>query len=467
MTGRADVAIIGAGPGGYVAALRAAQLGANVVCIERGALGGVCLNEGCIPTKALLRTAEVYDLVRRAGEFGVSASEPSVDWPKAQERKGRVVQQMVRGVGTLLSRAGVTVIQGEAQFVRGDTLSVRLEDGTDTVQADHIVIATGSRTAQVPIPGLDGPNVIDHWGALELEALPESICIIGAGAIGLEFASLFSTFGVTVTLIEMLPRVAPLMDASIGGALEWSLSQRGVEILTSARVTELAHGASGCVVNVATEDGERQIEAEKVLSAIGRTPNVDGLGLDILGIQPTRAGIRVDDRMRTVAPNIYAIGDVAAEGPMLAHVASRQGVVAVEDALGQVSRMDYTAVPSCIFSIPEAASVGLTEEQAREAGHDVQVGTFPLQANGKAVALGDTDGFVKVVAESGNKALLGVHVVGPHASDLILEGTLGISMEGTLDEIEGAIHPHPALGEAVAEAALVAMGRPLAIPHKR
>jgi len=466
MSVRFDVATVGAGPGGYVAALRAAQLGAKVVCIERGPLGGVCLNEGCIPTKALLRTAEVYDLVRHAGDVGVIVDEPVLDWAKAQRRKATVVKRMARGVGVLLSRAGVVVMEGEAKFVRADTLSVTLGDGVETVQADHIVIATGSRTAQVPIPGLDGPNVIDHRGALELEVLPERICIIGAGAIGLEFASLFSAFGVEVTLIEMLPRVAPLMDVAISDGLNWSLSQRGVEILTSARVTEIAHGETGCRVAVETQDGERRIDVQRVLSAIGRSPNVEGLGLEVLGIQPTRAGISVDDRMRTVAPNVYAIGDVAADGPMLAHVASRQGVVAVEDALGRASRMDYASVPSCIFSLPEAAGVGLTEDQAREAGHDVQVGVFPLQANGKAVAMGETDGFVKVVSERSNDALLGVHIVGPHASDLILEGTLAISMESTLAEIERAIHPHPTLGESVSEAALVAMGRPLGIPLK-
>lgn len=464
---RTDIAIIGAGPGGYVAALRAAQMGASVVLVESKWVGGVCLNEGCIPTKALLRSAEIYSLVREAGEFGVLVGEPRLDWAVAQARKERVVRQIVGGVEKLLARAGVQVLRGVARFVRGNTLSVALEDGSEAVEADRIIIATGSRTAQVPIPGLDGPGVIDHWGALQLEELPESVCIIGAGAIGVEFASLFNAFGVDVTLVEMLPRVAPLMDRSIGEGLEWSLTQRGVDVLTSTRVTSIAHGEDGCAVEMTTPDGERRVEAQRVLSAIGRTPNTEGLGLDVLGIRPTRAGIAVDTRMRTSAPHVYAIGDVAADGAMLAHVASHQGIVAVEDALGHTACMDYRAVPSVIFSLPEAASVGLSEEEARAEGYDVRTGVFALPNIGKAQATGETEGFVKVVSEAEADAVLGLHIVGPHAGDLILEGTLAISLEATLDEIERAIHPHPTIGEAIAEAAMAVRGRALHLPAPR
>lgn len=465
MTIRADFAIIGAGPGGYVAALWAAQQGAEVVCIEKRRSGGVCLNEGCIPTKALVRTAEIYALAQQATKFGVQTGEVGLDWAKAQGRMRAVVEQEVRGVEMLLSRAGVRTMIGSGAFLRPDIVSVQMEDGQETVQAEHVLIATGSRTAQIPIPGLDGPGVIDHWGALNLEALPESICIIGAGAIGLEFASIFCEMGVDVTLVEMLPRIAPLMDQSVGEGLQWSLERRGVEILTSTRVTAVEHGAEGCRVAMTTPEGERSVEVATVLSAIGRSPNVEDLGLEALGLKPTRAGIAVDDRMRTAVPGVYAIGDVAAEGPMLAHVASHQGMVAVEDALGRPARMDYTAVPNCIFTLPEAAGVGLTEEQARAAGHDVITGTFALANNGKAVAYGDTEGFVKVIADRANDAVLGVHVVGPHASDLILEGTMALTLEATLDEVEATIHPHPTLGEAIAEAALAARGRVLHVPH--
>ena len=461
---KADIAIIGTGPGGYVAALRAAQLGAKVICVEKQWVGGVCLNEGCIPTKALLRSAEVFALVKEAGKYGVIAGEPQVDWARVQARKAQVTKQMVGGVTKLLDRAGVQVLWGEARFVKADTLEVRLADGRESIVADKLIIASGSRTLQVPIPGLDGPGVIDHGGALALESLPESICIIGGGAIGLEFASLFNVFGVKVTLVEMLPRLAPLMDASIGEGLAWSLERRGVQILTGTKVTSVAPGGPGCVVTTSSPQGERVVEASMVLSAIGRAPNVEGLGLEVLGIKPSRRGIQVDERMRTAVPNVYAIGDVAVGGPMLAHVAMYQGVVAAEDALGHPARMDYTAVPSCIFSLPEAASVGLSEEQAREQGYEVRTGIFALANNGKAVAMGDTEGFVKVVSEARHGAILGVHIVGPHASDLIQEGTSAISLEATLDEVERMVHPHPTLSEAVAEAALAARGRALHVP---
>ncbi|MCD6519860.1 MAG: dihydrolipoyl dehydrogenase [Anaerolineae bacterium] len=463
---RTDIAIIGAGPGGYVAALRATQLGAQVVCIEKERVGGVCLNVGCVPTKALLRSAEVYALSKRAAEFGIVLGEPSFGWPKIQERKNAVVEQLTGGVAMLLERAGVQVLKGTASFARANTLIVDLaEGGSESIEAENIIIATGSSPLQVPIPGLDGPGVIDSTEALSLAELPESICIIGGGAIGLEFASLFNTFGVQVTIVEMLPHLAPLMDSSIGEGLAWSLSNAGVQVLTNTRVTRIASDGSECRVSVEGPSGESEIVCEKVLSAIGRAPNVEGLGLELLNLKPTRKGIQVDDRMRTVVPHVYAIGDVAAEGPMLAHVASHQGIVAVEDALGHPAVMDYRAVPSCIFSIPEAASVGLTEEQAREQGYDVQVGIFGLPNNGKAIAMGETEGFVKVVAEAELGAILGVHIVGPHASDLILEGTLAINLESTLDELERMIHPHPTLGEAIAEAAMAARKRALHLPR--
>ncbi|MHB1295115.1 MAG: dihydrolipoyl dehydrogenase [Anaerolineae bacterium] len=467
MAVRADIAIIGAGPGGYVAALRAAQLGAKVVCIENKWVGGVCLNDGCIPTKAMLHSAELFAQAKTAAKFGVLVDPPRVDWAKVQQRKAQVIRQEVTGVTKLLDRAGVQVIMGNATFVRPDTLSVELADGKETVVADRIIIASGSRTMDVPIPGLDSPGVINSSGALALEALPESLCVIGGGVLGLEFASLYNTFGVKVTVVEMLPRLAPLMDAAIGDGLAWTLGNKGIGVYTGTRVTKVTPASGGLVVSMTTPEGEKQVEAAVVLQAIGRSPNVENLGLEALGLKPTRKGIQVDRQMRTALPNVYAIGDVAAEGAMLAHVASHQGIVAVENALGHARSMDYTAVPSCIFTLPEAASVGLSEEQARQAGYDVQVGTFALSNNGKAVSMGETDGFVKVVSESRYNAVLGVHIVGPHASDLILEGTLAINLEATLDEMDHTIHPHPTLGEAVAEAALAARNRALHLPMKR
>jgi len=460
-----DIAIVGAGPGGYTAALRARQLGSRVVCIEKERVGGACLNVGCIPTKALLRSAEILSLARDAWRYGVRVGEVSHDWAAVQARKSRVVAQLVGGVEKLLARAGVQLLAGTARFVREHTLVIDSATGVETVEAETIIIATGSRTLVVPVPGLDDPDILDSTSALALESLPQSLCIIGSGAIGTEFASLFATFGVEVTLVEMLPRIAPLMDQSIGEGLAWSLGQRGVRILTGARVTKVERLDKGYRTTLQTAEGVQTIETERVMSAIGRTPNVEGLGLETIGLQPTRKGIRVDEHLRTATPGVYAIGDVASEGPMLAHVAAHQGVVAVEDAMGLPSRIDYRAVPSCIYSLPEAASVGLTEEQARTQYGDVRIGLFSLGNNGKALAMGDTDGFVKVVAEAKHEAVVGVHIVGPHASDLILQAVMGLQLEVTLDEWARTIQPHPALGEAIGEAVLAALGRSLGVPN--
>ena len=463
---QADIAIIGAGPGGYVAALRASQLGAKVICIEKQWVGGVCLNWGCIPTKALLRSAEVFSLVKEAKKFGVLVDEPTLDWAKAMAHKEKTVNRMTRGVAMLLERAGVELLMGEARFTRANTLTVTTEAGEETVQADKIVIATGSRPLFVPIPGLDGPNVITSQDALALEALPKSVCIIGGGAIGLEFASLLNAVGVEVTIVEMLPSLAPLMDEAIGAGLARAFKRKKIKIMTETRVTGIEDTPEGCVVSMEGLDGAETVTAEKVLASIGRAPNVENLGLEVLGIQPTRKGIQVDDRMRTAVPGVYAIGDVALDGPMLAHVASHQGIVAVEDAMGLTAAMDYTAVPACIFCEPEAAGVGLTEGQARAQGIEIKVGEFPLSANGKAVSMGEAQGFIKVIARAENDAVLGLHILGPHASDLVLEGTLAIELETTLHEIVHTIHAHPTLGESIGEAALAADNLALHIPSK-
>ena len=468
MTIQTNIAIVGTGPGGYVAALRAAQLGAQVVCVEREWLGGVCLNEGCIPTKALIRSAEVLELAQRAGEFGVQVGNVSLDWSAVQARKNEVRSKLTRSVGTLLKGAGVQVLEGSARLVRANTLKVTLAEGEETIVADSIILATGSRHLQVPIPGLDDAGILTSYSMLEIEQLPASLCIIGSGAIGTEFASLMNAAGVEVTLVEMLPRIAPLMDDTISDMLTRSMRRKGIQIRTGTRVTAVEKHEGGYRVSMSSEkEGETQVDVAAVLSAIGRAPNTEDVGLEVVGIQPTRRGIPVDDRMRTSVPGIYAVGDCAAEGPMLAHVAMMQGVVAVEDALGHPAHMDYSAVPSCIFSLPEAAGVGLTEAEAREAGYDVITGMFPLVANGKAMAYGDTEGFVKIVSESKDHAVLGMHALGAHASDLILEGTLLRKYEFTLEDLERTIHAHPTLGEAIPEAGLAALERPIHIAARR
>lgn len=451
-----DVAIIGAGPGGYVAALRAAQLGAQVVLIERDQVGGVCLNQGCIPSKALLRSVEVYRLAREGRRFGVTASEVKLDWKVAQARKREVIKRLAEGVKHLLERAGVEVMQGEAHFVSPDAVVV---DGGERIEARYFVIATGSHPARPPIPGLDLPGVLDSQQALELEELPESICIIGGGAIGVEFAALFASAGVQVTLIEMLPQLLPMLDRTLGQGIRRSLERRRVKVLTGARVTGIKVADEGLQVAVATEGEERQVLAEKVLYAVGRRPNVEGLGLGTAGVRHDKSGIAVDEWMRTNVPTIYAIGDVAQGRWQLAHVASHEGMVAAENISGRRVRMRYNAVPACVFSSPEVASVGLSEEEAREQGYDVRIGIFDLNGNGKALADGETEGFVKVVAEGEVGQVLGVHAIGPHVSELIMEGAMAVSLEATLEEFAASIHPHPTVSEALAEAALAVEGR--------
>jgi len=460
------IAIIGAGPGGYVAALRARQLGAQVTLIEKEKVGGVCLNWGCVPTKTLLRSAEVLELARTASKFGVQVSGVTLDWPAVLARKDQVVKQLVGGVEVLLKKAGVETIKGEAHFRTPNTLAVKADDSEIEVRADQIIIAAGSSAVKLPIPGLDLPQAIGSDGALALPALPRRLLVIGGGAIGVEFASLFRSCGVEVTLVEVLPRLIPLADADIGAGLAWSLGDKGIKIHTSSKVTKVVPAAGDAVTcHVEGPNGAFQVEVDRVLVAVGRRPNVDGLRLDAVGVRFSPKGIVVDEHMRTSVPGIYAIGD-AVGGMMLAHVASHQGIVAAENAAGEHSVMSYKAVPACIFSAPEAAMVGMSEEQARAAGYQVRVGKFALVNNGKALAAGDTDGFVKIVAEEKHDEILGVHIVGPHASDLILEGTLALNLEATIAELEMTIHPHPTLGESIPEAALAALGRALALPMK-
>jgi len=462
---QADIAILGGGPGGYVAALRAAQLGAQVTLIEEKAIGGVCLNVGCIPTKALLRSAEVYRAFRQAEAFGLRVEGNVMPhWPAIQARKESIVQQLVQGVEKLLHRAGVHVVQGRGRFVGPRTLEVMTADGTQRVEARHVVIATGSRPVRLPLPGIDLPGVIDSSGALALETLPKQLLIIGGGAVGVEFADIFNAFGVKVTVVEMLDRLLPQMDADLGPALAWTLGQRGVQFYLRSRVTRVDAVGDGLRTTIATPDGEVDIEANRVLVAVGRRPNAEDLGLEAAGVRFDKAGISVDAQMQTNVPGIAAVGDVTG-GPLLAHVAMRGGEVAVENALGHTATLDLKTVPWCVYTDPEVASVGLTEAQAREEGYDVRVGRFPLNASGKALTYGETDGFVKVVSEARFGEVLGLHVVASHASDLIHEGGLALALEATLDELVTTVHGHPTLSEAVREAALEVHGEALHLPH--
>ncbi len=460
-----DIAILGGGPGGYVAALRAAQFGVQVALIEEKAVGGVCLNVGCIPTKALLRSAEVYRTFRQAETFGLCLEgNVTPDWPAIQARKETIVQQLVHGVEVLLHKAGVQVLRGRGRFAAPRTLEVTTTDGVQRVEAKHVVIATGSRPVRLPLPGMDLPGVVDSTGALALEALPKRLLVIGGGGVGVEFADIFNSFGVKVTVVEMLDRLLPQMDADLGPALAWTLGQRGVQCYLNSRVTRVDAVEGGLRATIVTPDGEVGVEADRVLVAVGRRPNVEDLSLKAVGVRFDKAGISVDAQMQTNVPGIAAVGDVTG-GPLLAHVAMRGGEVAVENALGHRATLDLKTVPWCVYSDPEVASVGLTEAQAREAGYVVRVGRFPLNASGKALTYGETDGFVKVVSEARFGEVLGLHVVAPHASDLIHEGGLALALEATLDELVTTVHGHPTLSEAVREAALEVGGEALHLPH--
>ncbi len=462
MTIRPDIAIVGAGPGGYVAALRAAQLGAKVVLIEKDKVGGVCLNQGCIPTKTLLRTAEIFSLVREAAGYGVVVSGAKLDWTAAQKRKDAVVRRLTGGVRLLLDKAGVKLLLGTAHFISPSVLDVAGEDRVERVEATDYVIATGSRAAPAPIPGLDEPGVLTSDEALTLESLPEDLLVIGGGPIGVEFATLFSACGVRVTLVEVLSRLLPMQDADLGAEVERALKRGKVKAHMGSKVCKVEKRDRKYSVTIEGASQETTVEVDKILLAIGRRPNTEELGLPLAGVQVEKTGIRVDEHMRTNVPHVYAVGDVTG-GILLAHVAMHEGMVAVENALGHERAMNYAVVPNCVFTQPEVASVGLSEEQARQQGHDVRVGRFPFRANGKALAQGEHEGLVKIVADAEYGQILGVHIVGAHASDLIQEGTLALTLEATLDELEATIHPHPTLSEALGEAALAAKGRALHI----
>jgi dihydrolipoamide dehydrogenase len=462
MVTQPDIAVIGAGIGGYVAALRARQLGATVVLVEKDRIGGVCLNWGCVPTKTLLRSAEVYHLAQQASKFGVNVGDVTLDWSAAQKRKEQVVERLTGGVRFLLEKAGVNVVAGTARFASAAELEVSANGATTQVKASRFLVATGSRPSDLPIPGLSGSGVLTSDDVVDLNNLPGSVLIIGGGPIGVEFATLFRACGVQVTLVEMLPRVLPALDADLGTQVERGLKKLKVDVHTGSKVTAVEQRDDRQIVGIEASSGAVTVEVERVISAVGRQPNVEDVGLDVVGVTLGKGSVQVDAHMRTSIPHIFALGDVTG-GMLLAHVASEEGVVAAENALGHERVMRYDAVPSCVFSWPEVATVGLSEEQATEKGYDVRVGRFPFRANGKALANGDYEGFVKVVAEAEYGQVLGVHIVGPHASDLIQEATMGLTLEATLDEFEATIHPHPTLTEALAEAALAAQGRALQI----
>lgn len=473
-----DLLVVGGGPGGYVAAIRAAQRGLSVGVVEKERPGGVCLNWGCIPTKAMLRSAEVYETVLHAAEFGVQVDGVRLDYGTVTKRKDGIVKGLTDGVAGLLKANGVTVIDGHARFTGATTVDVHeigepelgpdgpryatepAESVKERVSATDVIIATGSVPVHLPLPGADLPGVITSDGAFGLDQVPRRIAVIGGSAVGAEWASLFSSLGSEVSLIEMQSTLVPAEDSEVGKALGRSFGKRGIKVLTDSTVSRIDEGEDGLRVSV---DGKKSqtVDADVVLVGVGRKPNTAQLDLATAGVATDERGfVPVDGALRTNVEHVHAIGDVTGKA-LLAHVASHQGVVAAETIAGNHAAIDYGVIPAATFTHPEIASVGLTEAQATEAGHEVVTARFPFAALGRSQTYGDTEGFMKIVAGKQHGEVLGVHIIGPQASDLITEGALALTLEATLDELADTVHAHPTLGEVGMEASMAALGLPI------
>ncbi len=457
-----QVAFLGGGPGGYVGALRAAQLGLSVALIESRKVGGTCLNRGCIPTKTLVKSADLWREIQQAGEFGISIGEASVDFSKVMSRKDQVVSTLVSGIAHLLKAAKVTVIEGLGEFKEANRLEIRTSEGLETISAENIVLATGSVPARIPIPGADLPGVVTSDELLQETTLPKHLVVIGGGVIGLEFASVYQAFGVKVTIVEMLPAILPNVDEEIARRLTPLLKRSGMDILTKTAVKEIKQeGSSVGALVVRVESGQviKEIPADRVLIATGRKPNLQGIDLEALGLQTDRGAIVANDQMQTNLPYVYAIGD-AVGGIMLAHVASKEGMVAAEHLAGHKVKMNYEAIPSVIFTHPEIASVGVTEQELKANGLKYKVSKFPFSANGKALAAGETVGTVKIIADA-QGVIVGASIMGPQASSLIQELTLAVEKRLTGEDLAGTVHAHPTLAETIMEAAHGLNAKPL------
>ena len=468
-----DLIVLGAGPGGYVAAIRAGQLGLKTAVVEKDPrLGGTCLLRGCIPTKALLHTADLLDRIREAGEQGIEVAEPRLDMNRAMDRKEDVVSKNARGVEFLFKKNEVERLRGRGRLTGAHEVEVSPvgEDGQPTGEeakrytAKNVLVATGSVPREIPPAPSNGDTIITSDHILELREVPESLIVLGAGAVGTEFASIFRSFGSEVTLVEMLPRVLPGEDEEVSKELERNLRKRGIQALTGTKLLSAEAGEGSVRVTLEGKDGEKTIEASKLLVAVGRAPVSGDLGLEEVGVKVGERGyIEVDEHCRTAVESVYAIGDVI-DTPWLAHVASAEGILAVEHMAGRKVRpIDYDLVPMVTFCEPEVAHVGLTEEQAKERGHEIAVGKFPFTALGKAVIEGKTAGFVKIVRETKYDQVLGVHIIGVHATDLIAEACAALHLETTNEELIHAMHAHPTLGEAMHEAAHAAAGHAIHI----
>lgn len=459
-----DLIVIGGGPGGYVAAIRASQLGMKTALVEREHLGGICLNWGCIPTKALLRSAEVVEQIRHADRFGVSVSGLEFDFPKMVARSREVAGTLNKGVTQLLKKNNVTVYAGHAQLKGQGTVEVDSDTGKESLASNSIILATGARARNLPGLEADGKLVWTYKEAMTPGSLPKSILVMGAGAIGIEFASFYNSLGVTVTVVEAMPRILPVEDSEISSLAEKTFRQKGIRMLTDTRVTELRKGADSVTAEIETPSGVETIEVDRVISAVGVVGNCEHIGLENTQATVEGSFIQVDEWSQTAEPGLFAIGDVAG-APCLAHKASHEAVICVEKIAGVegLEPLDRAAVPGCTYSSPQIASVGLSEDKAREQGYTVKVGRFPFKANGKAIAMGDTDGLVKTLFDAATGELIGAHMIGPEVTEMIQGYVVARQLETTEHELMHSIFPHPTLSESMHEATLDAYGKVLHI----
>jgi len=455
-----DVIVIGSGPGGYVAAIRAAQLGMKVGVVERAELGGICLNWGCIPTKSLLKSAQIFQYVKHAEEFGVALNgEATPDFGKMIARSREVAEGMSKGIQFLFKKNKIDHIKGSGKLAGSGKVEVDGGNGKkEEYTSDHIILATGARPKELPNLKIDGKKVIGYREAMTLQKLPETMVVVGSGAIGGEFAWFYQSLGCQVTLVEFLPNVVPLEDQEVSKQLERSFKKIGMKIMTNSTVESVEVANDLCKVRIKTAKGEEEKEAEVVLSAVGITPNIEGIGIDELGIEIEEGKIRVDEYYRTTAQGVYAIGDIV-HGPAFAHVASAEGIICVEKIAGGTPQpMDYNNIPACTYTTPEVASVGMTEEAAKKAGYEIKVGKFPFTASGKASAAGQKEGFVKLVLDAKYGELLGAHMIGANVTEMIAEIVVARKLETTGHELIKSVHPHPTMSEAIMEAAAAAFG---------
>ena len=454
-----DVIVLGSGPGGYPAAIRASQLGKKVAIVERESLGGICLNWGCIPTKALLKSAQVMEYAKHSADYGIEVSDPKPNFGNVIKRSRGVADKMNKGVTFLMKKNKIDVVMGNGKLISPNKLEVTAADGKkQTLEAKNIIISTGARARELPALKLDGKKIIEYRTAMSLPNQPKSIIVVGSGAIGTEFAYFYNSLGTKVTIVEFLPRIVPVEDEEVSKELEKSFKKQGITVMTNSEVTSVDTSGDGVKAKVKTQDGEVTLEADVLLSAVGITANIENIGLEALGIKTDKGRIVVNANMQTNVPGIYAIGDCTPH-QALAHKASKEGINAAEHLAGKnPDPIDYNNVPGCTYCSPEIASVGYTEKAAKDAGYELKVGKFPFMASGKATAVGATEGFVKIIYDAKYGELLGCHAIGYNVTEIIAEVVTARKLETTAHEILNAIHPHPTISESVKEATAVAYG---------